>query len=169
MDLNGLIWTKNVKPIYGEPWAYENIPTIYPDLKIFALHWRNKEGKDEENAKAPQQDELIILRQRSKVTHIVKMLNKPLYRDKYAGDEFNIYRLVQVIWIADTWNIPPDTEEVFGYNITFPPDGKVLKLERKQDFQTHWNKQELTFQEHVQKVLNIHYSTFQQCEVQYVR
>ncbi|MHC5936898.1 hypothetical protein [Nostoc sp.] len=84
MDLNGLVWTKNVKPIDGEIWAYESIPTIYPDLKIFALHWRNLENKDEINAKTPQEGELMILRQHSKVTHIVKMLNKQLYPDKNA-------------------------------------------------------------------------------------
>ncbi|MEH1914891.1 hypothetical protein [Nostoc sp.] len=27
MDLNGLNWTKNVTPIDGEIWAYENINT----------------------------------------------------------------------------------------------------------------------------------------------
>ncbi|MFK0734960.1 MAG: hypothetical protein ACFKPT_27755 [Gloeotrichia echinulata GP01] len=62
MDLNGLIWTKNVKPTYGENWAYENIPTIYPDLNIFALHWRNLENKDLENARSPEEGELMILR-----------------------------------------------------------------------------------------------------------
>jgi hypothetical protein len=97
MDLNGLIWTKNVKPLNGEPWAYENIPNIHPELKIFALHWRNSKCRDEINAKAPQEGELMILRQRSKVTHIVQMLNKQLYPDKNAGDKFNIYRLVQVV------------------------------------------------------------------------
>jgi hypothetical protein len=38
MDLNRLIWTKNVKPLDGESWAYQSLPTIHPDLKIFALH-----------------------------------------------------------------------------------------------------------------------------------
>ncbi|QSJ16072.1 hypothetical protein JYQ62_30575 [Nostoc sp. UHCC 0702] len=156
MDLNGLIWTKNVKPIDGERWAYESISTIYPDLKIFALHWRNLKNRDEINANTPQQDQLVILIQRSKVTHIVKILDKQFSRDKYAGDEFNIYRLVQVVWMADNWDIPPHTDKVFGCAIRFPPNGKVIKLDHLRKFQTHWKKEGLTFQQHVQKVLNIH-------------
>jgi hypothetical protein len=153
MDLNGLIWTKNVKPLNGEDWAYKNIASIYPELKIFALHWRNLRGKDEKNAQTPQEGELMILRQRSKVTHIVKMLNKQLYPDKNAGDEFNIYRLVQVIWMTDNWEHPPENKKVFNCSIYFPPFGKAIKLENLQKFQTHWGKEGLAFQQHVQNVL----------------
>ncbi|MEH2177833.1 hypothetical protein [Nostoc sp.] len=155
MDLNGLIWTKNVKPIDGEHWAYHSLPTIYPDLKIFALHWRNLENKDEINAKTPQEGELIILRQRSKVTHIVQMLNNQLYPDENAGDEFNIYRIVQVVWMTNNWDHPPDKNTVFGYDINFPPNGKAIKLENIQGFQERWNTEGLTFQQHVQNLLNI--------------
>ncbi|MGV0103061.1 hypothetical protein NSTCB13_01633 [Nostoc sp. DSM 114160] len=155
MDLNGLIWTKNVTPIDGEIWAYKNIDTIYPDLNIFALHWRNLEKRDELNAKTPQEGELIILRQRSKVTHIVQMLNNQLYPDKNAGDEFNIYRIVQVVWMTDNWDHPPDKNTVFGYDINFPPNGKAIKLKNIQGFQERWNIEGLTFQQHVQNLLNI--------------
>ncbi|MGF1939607.1 MAG: hypothetical protein RM347_035700 [Nostoc sp. ChiQUE02] len=112
MGLNGLIWTKNVKPLNGERWAYENIPIVHPGLKIFALHWRNFENRDEINAKTPQEGELIILRQRSKVTHIVQMLNNQLYPDKNAGDKFNIYRLVQVVWMTNDWDAPLDKKSI---------------------------------------------------------
>lgn len=156
MDLNRLIWTKNVKPIDGEIWAYHSIPTIYPDLKIFALHWRNFHGRDEINASTPQQDELIILRQRSKVTHIVKLLDKQFSFDKNAEEEFNIYRLVKVVWMADNWDIPPDTDKVFDCIINFPRNGKVIQLENIHVFQERWGKEELVFQRHVQSVLNIH-------------
>lgn len=156
MDLNGLIWTKNVRPLDGERWAYESIPTIYPDLNIFALHWRNLDHKDEINASKPQEGELIILRQHGKVTHIVQMLNKKVYVDQKAGNEFNIYRIVKVVWMADNWDIPPDAKEVFGCDINFPPNGKVIQLDHLQEFQKRWNTQEITFEQHVQKVLNIH-------------
>ncbi len=156
MDLNGLIWTKNVKPLNGEDWAYHSIPTIYPDLKIFALHWRNFQGGDEINANTPQEGELIILRQRSKVTHIVKMLNKQLYPDGNTGELFNIYRLVQVIWMTENWERSPDTNKVFDCVIKFPQNGKAIKLENIHVFQEHWGKKELAFQHHVQSVLNIH-------------
>ncbi|MEH2231903.1 MAG: hypothetical protein V7K71_20155 [Nostoc sp.] len=156
MDLNGLIWTKNVKPIDSEHWAYQSIFTIHPELKILALHWRNLENRDEINAKTPQEGELMILRQRSKVTHIVKMLNKQLYPDGNAGEEFNIYRLVQVIWMTENWEHPPENNKVFDCSIYFPPFGKAIKLENLQKFQTRWGKEGLAFQQHVQSILNIH-------------
>ncbi|MEH2333293.1 hypothetical protein [Nostoc sp.] len=156
MDLNGLIWTKNVKPIDGEHWAYQSILTIHPELKIFAMHWRNLENKDEINAKIPQEGELMILRQRSKVTHVVQMLNKQLYPDGNAGEKFNIYRLVQVIWMTNDWVHPPDKSKVFDCAINFPPNGKAIRLEKIRAFQERWSTEGLAFQQHVQSVLNIH-------------
>ncbi|BBD69629.1 hypothetical protein NIES4072_30360 [Nostoc commune NIES-4072] len=155
MDLNGLIWTKNVKPLNGQPWAYQNISTIDPGLKIFALHWRNLKGRDKINANTPQEGELMILRQRSKVTHIVQMLNKQLYPDKNPGDEFNIYRLVQVVWMTDNWDNPPENDKLFDCLIHFPAFGKAIKLEKIRAFREHWSTKELTFQQHVQNLLNI--------------
>ncbi|QLE48562.1 hypothetical protein FD724_10845 [Nostoc sp. C057] len=158
MDLNGLIWTKNVKPLNGESWAYPDyrIPTIHPGLKIFALHWRNLRGRDKINAKTPEEGELIILRQRGKVTHIVQMLNNQLYPDKNPEDEFNIYRLVQVVWMTDNWDNPPENDKVFVCPIHFPAFGKAIKLEKIRAFREYWSTQELTFKQHVQSVLNIH-------------
>lgn len=156
MDLNRLIWTKNVKPLSSERWAYENIAPIYPELKIFTLHWRNLKCRDEINAKTPQEGELMILRQRSKVTHIVQMLKNQLYPDKNAGDKFNIYRIVQVVWMTDNWDNPLDTNTVFGCGIKFPPNGKAIRLEKLQAFQERWNTEGLAFQQHVQNILNIH-------------
>ncbi|MEA5621729.1 hypothetical protein [Nostoc sp. UHCC 0251] len=130
--------------------------TIYPDLRIFTLSWKNSEHQDEISAKAPQEGELMILRQYGKVTHIVKMLNNQLYRDTNTGDQFNIYRLVQVVWMTDNWEHPPKNDEVFDCTITFPPNGKSIKLENIQAFQERWSKEGLAFQKHVQNVLNIH-------------
>lgn len=85
----------------------------------------------------------------------MKILDQQFARDKYAGDEFNIYRLVQVVWIADTWNIPPDVKEIFDYDIKFPPNGKAIKLENLEDFRSRWNKEEFAFQQHVEKILSV--------------
>ncbi|MEH2377397.1 MAG: hypothetical protein V7K27_00585 [Nostoc sp.] len=156
MDLNGLIWTKNIRPSASDGWAYQSIPTIEPNLKIFALHWKNLEHKDERGAKAPQEGELIILRQYGKVTHIVQMLNNQLYPDNSYGDEFNIYRLVQVVWMTDNWDHSPKNDEVFDCAIKFPRFGKAIKLENIQAFQERWGQGGLAFQQHVQSVLNIH-------------
>jgi hypothetical protein len=53
MDLNGLIWTKNITPVKRNHWAYpsESIATLYPDLRIFTLHWR----ENKKDAMKPQE------------------------------------------------------------------------------------------------------------------
>ncbi|MFK0734961.1 MAG: hypothetical protein ACFKPT_27750 [Gloeotrichia echinulata GP01] len=84
------------------------------------------------------------------------MLNKPLYSDNNAGDEFNIYRLVQVIWMTDDWENSPHNDKVFDCAIHFPPNGKAIKLENIREFQKRWNTAGLKFQQYVQGVLNIH-------------
>ncbi|MEH2196778.1 hypothetical protein [Nostoc sp.] len=95
MDLTQLKWTKNVNHQGDDKyWAYQNID---PDLNIFRLNWKTEQA---ENARKPEEGELILLRQRAKVTHIVKLLNNTLYEEPTDG-EFGISRLVQVLWIAD--------------------------------------------------------------------
>ncbi|AFY32240.1 hypothetical protein [Calothrix sp. PCC 7507] len=158
MDLNELIWTKNIKPQKSGGWAYksESIANLYPDLRIFTLNWKNSDHKDENNASAPQEGELIILRQYAKVTHIVKMLNNQLYREINTEEDFNICRLVQVIWMTDDWENSPHNDKVFDCAIHFPSNGKAIKLDKIQEFQKRWNTAGLEFQQYVQGVLNIH-------------
>lgn len=48
------------------------------------------------------------------------------------------------------------TKKVFDCSsINFPPNGKAIKLENIQAFQERWNTEGLTFQQHVQNLLNI--------------
>ncbi|MBW4505797.1 MAG: hypothetical protein KME64_04705 [Scytonematopsis contorta HA4267-MV1] len=119
MDITQLKWTKNVKHQKGENWAYP-AEEIHPKLKIFPLYWRNSEDRDKKNARVPQECELILLRQYGKVTHVVELVNNQLYFNKDAGDEFNIYRLVQVIGMVTNWDKTPDNSEVFDCHINFP-------------------------------------------------
>ncbi|MBW4638655.1 MAG: hypothetical protein KME05_10535 [Gloeocapsa sp. UFS-A4-WI-NPMV-4B04] len=146
MDLAGLKWTKNVKP-NDKDWAYDNIDS---DLRIFRLHWRDSY---KENAYKPKEGELIILRQYAKVTHIVKLLNNTLYSEGSKPD-FNICRLVQVVWMTKDWDNPPANKKVFDCPIHFPPDGKVIELENIQDFKQQWDNQGglSAFQKRVQEV-----------------
>ncbi|WGV23801.1 hypothetical protein [Halotia branconii] len=149
IDLTGLKWSKNVNhQSRGKYWAYD----FDSNSKIFLLNWKNT---SKENAYKPKEGELIILRQRARVTHIVKLLNNVLY-DHGFNSEFSCCRLVQVIWITNNWDKLPTYEEIFGYPINFPPDGKVMNLEKKEDFQLHWKQHKglLGFQNHVQKELN---------------
>lgn len=161
MDLKQLKWTKNVKHQKSENWAYP-IEAIHPELKIFPLYWRNSKHRDEGNAGTPKEGELILLRQRAKVTHLVQLINNQLYFNKDAGDEFNIYRLVQVVGMVNNWEKAPDNSEVFDCDINFPANGKVIKLENVQDFQNRWNQEGLEkFPEHIQKILQCTFTFYE--------
>jgi hypothetical protein len=70
------------------------------------------------NASKPQREDLILLRQCGYVTHLVEVLDYKPEHEKWQGD-FNIYRIVEVVWGID-WNNPPDSaraDEVFGYPV----------------------------------------------------
>jgi hypothetical protein len=36
----------------------------------------------------------------------------------------------------------PTYKDIFGYPINFPPHGKVINLENKEDFKQYWYQQE---------------------------
>jgi hypothetical protein len=151
MDLTELKWTKNINHQGDDKyWAYQDIDH---DLKIFGLHWKKEEY--EENALKPKEGQLIILRQRSKITHIVKLLNNTLYKELY-DTEFNIYRLVQVVWIADYWSVPPEQDMIFGYHVHLE-GGKVMELQTLPTFKNHWDSRGglAGFQQHILKLLKL--------------
>lgn len=149
MNLQKLRWTKNVKPKNQEPWAYE----AFKIGNLFKLAWKDDEG----NASKPQREDLILLRQGGYVTHLVEVLDYKPEREKWQGD-FNIYRIVEVLWVID-WNNPPDSaraDEVFGYPVKLQ-GGDVMFLETMPTFQQHWQNQGglSAFQERVRVMLNL--------------
>ncbi|NDJ25421.1 hypothetical protein GS682_28040 [Nostoc sp. B(2019)] len=150
MDLTGLKWCKNVNHQGTDKyWAYNDNFTS----RMFLLNWRSVY---KENAHKPKEGELILLRQHAKITHIVKLLNHVIYADG-SDSEFNIGRLVQVVWITNNWDNLPSNEDIFGCPVIFPPNGKVISLENKEDFEQHWHISKngwLEFQNHVQEKLN---------------
>ena len=154
MNLTGLKWTKNVKNQDGRYWAYKDkAEYIEPAENVFGLNWKyNQFG----NASKPQKDDLIILRQHARVTHIVRVLDNELYKNLTAT-EFSLYRMVKAVWIAADWHNPPTYEQVFGQKIFFPRDGKVIDLESMNFFQESWECKAgwLGFQNHVQQLLQI--------------
>ncbi|ALB41214.1 MULTISPECIES: hypothetical protein [Nostocales] len=149
MDLTKLKWTKNINHQGDDKyWAYHDIDS---DLKIFRLNWKTEQEK---NALKPEESELILLRQRAKVTHIVKLLNRTLYKEPDGG-EFGISRLVQIVWIADFSSVPPEQDMVFDYQVHLQ-GGKVMKLETP-TFNQHWGRRGglVGFQNHVLKTLKL--------------
>jgi len=149
MNLQNLKWTKNIKPAGQEPWAYQS----FEIGSLFKLAWKDDEG----NASKPQRADLILLRQSGYVTHLVEILDEKPGREKWQGD-FNIYRIVEVLWVID-WNNLPDSaksDEVFGYPVKLQ-GGDVMFLETMPTFQQHWQNQGglPAFQERVRAMLNL--------------
>ncbi len=128
MNLTKLKWTKNVNHSDIE-WAYQDIDL---NSKIFYLHWTLESRP---NAEKPQEKDLIIIRQRTKVTHIVELLNNTVYEE--SGNPW-LSRLVKAVWMAEFWSEPPEEESIFGYKLGYPA-GKVLYIETSDKFNYYWS------------------------------
>ncbi|OUL21428.1 hypothetical protein BV378_26955 [Nostoc sp. RF31YmG] len=142
-----LQWTKNVND-QGGGWAYEHIK-LHTN---FLLNWKTEQRK---NAEKPQIKQLIILRQRSRVTHIVKLLDNILYQE-LTDTEYSICRLVEAVWITDDWHNPPEEKQLFGDKVKFPPNGRVIQLENLTYFKEHPERLKM-FHNNVRETLNLEY------------
>ncbi len=133
MDLSNLKWTKNVKHKDGELWAY-------PDFNagdLFKLAWKDNNS----NADKTDKDDLILLRQRGYVTHLVKVIDYKHERESWEGF-YNIYRIVETLWTIN-FNHPLVSEKadkVFGYpKVLSYEGGNVMELQTLPTFQEYWN------------------------------
>lgn len=127
-------------------WAYNE----YKEGEVFNLHWKNGET----NASKPQKEDLILLRQKSFVTHLIEVYDDKISPRTGQG-EFDIYRSIEVLWVTD-WNNPPSAVEVFGYpEVLKYQNGNVMKLETI-TFK-HWESIGgfASFQNHVHSFLNL--------------
>lgn len=146
MNFNSLKWTKNINREDGR-WAYTH-REINSNL-IFSLHWKKQ---SENNARKPQEKDLVILRQKACVTHIVELLNNTIYYDDHNGW---IYRLVKVIWMADVWSEPPLQTKVFGCKLNLQ-GGDVMKLTNIKAISNTWKDATIAdFHKHIQRELNL--------------
>ncbi|QSJ16116.1 hypothetical protein JYQ62_30835 [Nostoc sp. UHCC 0702] len=147
MDLQHLKWTKNVKRADGD-WAYREFKIDH----LFKLAWRDSVA----NASRPQKNDLILLRQKGYVTHLVKVLDdKP---DRETSDDYGIYRIVETLWTVDFDNPSPivKSDKVFGYSVKYQ-GGDVMKLETLPTFDERWytNGGLQAFQEQVRDALKL--------------
>lgn len=147
MNLHNLKWTKSVNHKGDdEHWAYKS----FKAGDLFKLAWKN----DKANADKPQKEDLILLRQQGYVTHLVRLLDYKSERESWQGD-FNIYRIVEVLWAID-WNHPPTfakADKVFDYpEVLNYEGGNAMYLETLPTFKQHWNNKGglSNFQTHVQ-------------------
>jgi hypothetical protein len=136
IDLSRLKWTKNVNN--PDVWVYRHNEIRYSCLvPEFNLHWA-KGAK--ENCLKPDIGDIILLRQQTKVTHLVMIL------DDQIGDDPNslthpLIRRVQVLWIApeslhtkdaQIWDNAPSQNDVFGFDIELQ-GGKAIELDHIKD------------------------------------
>jgi hypothetical protein len=132
MDLQRLRWTKNVKR-GDDAWAYSQ----FKAGDLFKLAWKD----DEANASKPQKDDLILLRQKGYVTHLVKVLDYKPEREAWEGD-YNIYRIVEILWTIACDRPPPSAkaDEVFGYpEVLDYRGGNVMELGTLPTFKQRWD------------------------------
>lgn len=151
MDFQQLKWTKNIRPLDNEFWAYEKFGAGC----LFKLAWKN----DKANASKPHKGDFILLRQKGYVTHLVKVLDNEPGCDSWHG-EYNIYRIVEVLWAIDWNNLPAfaKADKMFDYSAVLSyQGGDVMKLAIMPTFKRRWNNDGglEAFQERVFAMLNL--------------
>jgi len=149
MNLESLKFVKNIDA--GSTWAYRDWEK---DTKQ-KLNWSRGLGH-EHNADKAEVGDLILLVQRARVTHLVKVMSVScqIVDDGHWG----IIREVSVIWVADFTHesfIPRD-QDVFGWNRTCPRGTKIVELEhlKYSTFLELWHSLEI-FQRHVAGMLGL--------------
>ncbi len=146
MHLTNLKWTKNIRRADGA-WAYLEFKAYH----LFKLAWRDNEP----NANKPEKDDLILLRQKGYVTHLVRVLDYKAEREVGQSD-YNIYRIVESLWTIDFGHPPgwAKADQMFGYSVTYQ-GGNVMELESLPTFRQRWDNDGglLAFQEHIQQTL----------------
>ncbi|HAA30073.1 MAG TPA: hypothetical protein DCE56_23290 [Cyanobacteria bacterium UBA8553] len=152
MDLKELRWIKNVNNPEGG-WVYEHEIVSYPYLvPEFSLHWKISAR---ENAHKPNPGNLILLCQRMRVTHLVKVLDEYVHDDS-PYPEYPFYRRVQVMWMASKpWDAAPHQKDVFGFDFRFR-HGKAIDLENVTALQEYFGEGEFAaFRERVKEKLGL--------------
>jgi hypothetical protein len=126
IDLTRLKWTKNVNHPEPDKWAYRHNEVHYPYLvPEFNLHWKN--GADA-NIRKPQDGDIILLRQRTKITHLVMVLDDKIQNDPTNGNH-QLFRRVQVLWMPqEPWEKAPQQNDFFGFDIDLQ-GGKAMILD----------------------------------------
>jgi hypothetical protein len=148
MDLQHLKWTKNVRREDGD-WAYKGFKVF----DLFKLAWKD----DEKNADKSAKNDLILLRQKGYVTHLVKVLD---YKSEHEDEkrDYDIYRIVEVLW-AINFSCPPTlakADALFNYpEVLKYQSGNIMELENLPTFKKSWEEKSGLegFQIHIEELL----------------
>ncbi|MBW4508038.1 MAG: hypothetical protein KME64_16220 [Scytonematopsis contorta HA4267-MV1] len=154
MDLTNLKWTKNIKHPDGDLWAYQN----FNIESLFKLNWKNNTS----NADQPKKDDLILLRQKGYVTHLVKVLDYKHERETWEGD-YNIYRIVEALWVINFEYLPTfaKADNVFGYpEVLYYQGGNVMEIATLPTFKEYWDSNGGcdAFKKHFHKIISLSFS-----------
>lgn len=143
MNLDNLKWVKNVKHKNTDRhWAYADLnEMVIPEAQIFRLHWSS--NREDNNAQKPQKNDLALLLQRAKVTHIVEFLDNEVYGN--TQNRWGIYRIVKSVWMPlekSAWENLPHQREIFGFDYVVG-DGNIHNLvasNRMPQFHRYWDE-----------------------------
>ena len=127
IDLTRLKWTKNINHPDSTKWAHTHSEVHYSSLvPELNLHW--KKGS-EANIEKPKTGDIILLRQRTRVTHLVMILDEVIGNNLNPDDPYPLFRHVQVLWLAkEPWDNAPYQDDVFGFDINLR-HGKAVQLD----------------------------------------
>lgn len=152
MNLSNLKWVKVVTPAddWRSYWAYtsQELAQMKKDgaavvnnngVSIFPLGFRH----DREDS--PAMGDLILLTQRSKVTHIVEVLDE---KPEQQGDWLNRY--VKVIWWKPDrdWGTLPNRSKVLGFDLDIQ-GGIFYRFGAFESFNAEWGGRQDAFLKHV--------------------
>lgn len=116
-DSARILFIKNVRD--PEKWAYSLTQMQRPEGRAFELMWRLASH----GFSQPKAEDLMILHQRAKVTHVVEFLD-----DQVRQTETGVFRWVRAVWIAEQdWNQLPHQKSVLGFSPNYS-DGNTHSL-----------------------------------------
>ena len=140
-DLARILFVKNVKHPNPNEWAYSLEGMQQPESRTFELMWR----ASSHGVSQPKAEDLMILHQRAKVTHVVEFLD-----DQVREIETGFFRWVRAVWLPEQdWNQLPHQKDILKFSPRYA-DGNThsLKSSGFATFHEAWNSLE-EFQSHI--------------------
>ena len=149
-DFSKLLYIKNVRRLDGD-WAYtlKDIQEIGGSVesRVFELFWL----PTSKGAKLASKDDLMILNQQARVTHVVEMLD-----DEVRKNESGYFRWVRVVWLPQKkdWYQLPHQREILSFEPSRIGGGAVYSFTSPNfgKFHAAWNNLQ-DFQKHIFQVL----------------
>ncbi|MBW4470469.1 MAG: GUN4 domain-containing protein [Stenomitos rutilans HA7619-LM2] len=144
-DPNKILFIKNVKHPEPNTWAYPLEYMRQTESRTFELMWR----ASSHGVSQPKAEDLMILHQRARVTHIVEFLD-----DQVRETDTGSFRWVRAVWLPEQdWNQLPHQKEILGFSPRYA-DGNTHSLNSPNfpRFREAWSSLE-EFQKHIFKRL----------------